>query len=463
MDKWLRLLRYVTSIRSGTDIEGTIAEISENARLRGANVWMLICSAILASIGLDLNSTAVIIGAMLISPLMSPILGVGLGIAIYDRRLLRDSLANLGIATLISILTSAVYFRLSPLGELTAELSARTTPTILDVGVAFFGGVAGIVAGSRRNKTSAIPGVAIATALMPPVCTVGFGLAHLESSIFFGAFYLFFINAFFISLATYLICLFLKFPQKADIDAETSARIRRLIVAFALLATLPSAIIFYGVLQKARFDRGLRNFIEKEIRNDRRQPVRWDVRRDVQPPELRVYTVGDAAKPEEILLLNTKLPNYGLAGLNLKLTALNLSPDDLKKASTEAVNEFSERMRIISLVDEQQENEITRLRAELEELKRKTDPDILLLEEIKRRFPQIVDAKWITNATETTPETQKPILQVAFEPDEAESAVFSTVSGIEKLLRERRPDQHFTVSSIRIETPPLSPPTDSNK
>lgn len=123
MDKWLRLLRYVTSIRSGTDIEGTIAEINENARLRGANVWMLICSAILASIGLDLNSTAVIIGAMLISPLMSPILGVGLGIAIYDRRLLRNSLANLGIATLISILTSAVYFRFSPLGELTAELS----------------------------------------------------------------------------------------------------------------------------------------------------------------------------------------------------------------------------------------------------------------------------------------------------------------------------------------------------
>jgi len=137
MDRWIRFLRYVTSKRGGTDIDGTIAEISNNARFRGSNVWMLICSAILTSIGLDSNSSVVNIGAMLISPLMSPILGVGLGVAIFDRRLLRDSFSSLGIATLIPILTSAAYFRISWLGEMTPELAARTTPTIPDVGGAF--------------------------------------------------------------------------------------------------------------------------------------------------------------------------------------------------------------------------------------------------------------------------------------------------------------------------------------
>lgn len=456
MERWLRLLRYITSIRGGTDIEGTIAEISENARLRGSNVWMLICSAILASIGLDLNSTAVIIGAMLISPLMSPILGVGLGVAIFDRRLLRDSLFNLGIATLISILTSAAYFRISPLGELTPELAARTTPTILDVGVAFFGGVAGIVAGSRQTKTSAIPGVAIATALMPPVCTVGFGLAHLESPIFFGAFYLFFINAFFISLATYLICLVLKFPKKSNIDAGTSVRIRRLIVAFALIVTLPSAIIFYGVLQKARFDRGLRNFIETEVRTDRRQPIRWDIRKDLSPPQLNIYTVGEPAKPDEIIDLAAKLPKFGLNGFDLKITTLNLSPEDLKKASSEVTNQVSERLRIISIVDEQQENEITRLRAELEELRQKTDPDVLLLEEIRRRFPDVVNAEWEKSENASEPQVQQNrVLVVSIKPDVAESAFFSTVSGIEKYIRERRPEEAIKVRARREgEAPP---------
>jgi uncharacterized hydrophobic protein (TIGR00271 family) len=210
MEKWVRFLKLITSIRNGTDVNGTIEEISENAQFRGSNIWMLFCSTLLASIGLDLNSTAVIIGAMLISPLMSPILGVGLGVAIFDKLLLRSAFKSLFIATTISLGTSALYFFVSPLGELTQEIAARTTPTLLDIGVAFFGGVAGIVAGSRLSKTSAIPGVAIATALMPPVCVAGFGIAKTDSSIFLGAFYLFFINAFFISLATYLICVFLR-------------------------------------------------------------------------------------------------------------------------------------------------------------------------------------------------------------------------------------------------------------
>ena len=222
--KTRRLLRSFVSLSKGTEVEGTIADISESVALRGSTVWMLLCSSILASIGLDLNSSAVIIGAMLISPLMSPILGTGLGVAILDRKLLRNSLSNLALATTLSLFTSFVYFLISPFGELTSELSARTTPTILDAAIAFFGGIAGVVAGSRSKKTSAVPGVAIATALMPPVCTAGYGLAKFSSTIFLGAFYLYFLNAFLISLATYLMALWLRFPKRTVLDSGQDSK-----------------------------------------------------------------------------------------------------------------------------------------------------------------------------------------------------------------------------------------------
>ncbi len=179
--------------------------------MRGYSLWILVCSTILASIGLDTNSTAVIIGAMLISPLMSPILSVGLSVAIHDKQVLTRSLQNLLIAVAISLSASVIYFFLSPLGEPTPELQARTFPTLLDLMVALFGGISGIVSISRHEQTNAIPGVAIATALMPPLCTAGFGIATANWNYFFGAFYLFFINAVFISLATYLIVRFLHF------------------------------------------------------------------------------------------------------------------------------------------------------------------------------------------------------------------------------------------------------------
>ncbi|HSA57090.1 MAG TPA: DUF389 domain-containing protein, partial [Gemmatimonadaceae bacterium] len=182
------------SLAAGTDREGTVTRVRADVPLRGTNIWLLICSALLACIGLDTSSAAVIIGAMLISPLMAPILGIGVGVGINDRTLMRSALTSFGGATLASLLTATLYFLVTPLGELTPELRSRTIPTLLDVGVAFFGGVAGIVAGSRREKTVAIPGVAIATALMPPLCTAGFGLASGLFSVFFGAIYLFFIN-----------------------------------------------------------------------------------------------------------------------------------------------------------------------------------------------------------------------------------------------------------------------------
>src|SRR4051812_36699143 len=237
----------ILNLREHTDFEKTKSSISEGIYLRGYNLWMLICSTILASIGLDTNSAAVIIGAMLISPLMSPILGVGLALAIHDKRVLTRSFRNLSIAVVISLASSIVYFFLSPLGEPTSELQARTFPTLLDVLVALFGGIAGIVSISRHEQTNAIPGVAIATALMPPLCTAGFGIATANWNYFFGAFYLFFINAVFISVATYLIARYLRFPVKEFTDIRGQRRYQRWFLFLAIAALAPSIYFLYSV------------------------------------------------------------------------------------------------------------------------------------------------------------------------------------------------------------------------
>ncbi|HNW52428.1 MAG TPA: TIGR00341 family protein, partial [Prolixibacteraceae bacterium] len=173
----------------------TIHSIEKGVDFKGVNVWTLVFAIFIASVGLNVNSTAVIIGAMLISPLMGPIMGLGLSIGIYDFDLLKKSLKNLVVAVFISVVTSAIYFFISPLSEAQSELLSRTTPTIYDVLIALFGGLAGIVAGSTKEKGNTIPGVAIATALMPPLCTAGFGIATGNFLYFIGAFYLFFINA----------------------------------------------------------------------------------------------------------------------------------------------------------------------------------------------------------------------------------------------------------------------------
>lgn len=196
------------------DEDDVVLSIKKNSDFVGANLWTLIFAIFIASIGLNVNSTAVIIGAMLISPLMGPIMGIGLGIGTNDFELVKKGLRNLLIATLISIVASTIYFYITPLHDAQSELLARTTPSIWDVFIAFFGGLAGIVAGTRKEKSNVIPGVAIATALMPPLCTAGFGLASGNFYFFIGAIYLYFINSVFICISTFLIVRFLKFKKK---------------------------------------------------------------------------------------------------------------------------------------------------------------------------------------------------------------------------------------------------------
>lgn len=257
-----RFVRKTASLHEDADIELTISRIEKGVEYRGCNVWILAFAIIVASVGLNVNSTAVIIGAMLISPLMGPIMGLGLAIGINDSILLRKSLKNLLIMVFISIAASTTYFVLSPLSDAQSELLARTTPTIYDVFIAFFGGLAGIVASSRKEERfTVVSGVAIATALMPPLCTAGFGLASLNFSYFIGAFYLFFINSFFIALATFIIVRYLKFPPKVFLDKKKEKNVKKMIYTFTILVIVPSIFMAISMIQETRFNTSVTYFV----------------------------------------------------------------------------------------------------------------------------------------------------------------------------------------------------------
>jgi uncharacterized hydrophobic protein (TIGR00271 family) len=454
LKKTRRFFRLIASLSRDTDAEGTIREISENVTLRGANIWMLVCSAILASIGLDVNSTAVIIGAMLISPLMSPILGVGLSIATSDRKLLKNSLKNLGLATFLSLLTSGLYFLISPLGELTPELAARTTPTILDVGVAFFGGIAGIVSGSRKEKTNAIPGVAIATALMPPICTAGFGLAKMNSTVFLGAFYLFFINSVFIALATYLISVWLRFPKHERVDGEQETRVQWLIIGFTIITIIPSAFIFLNVLNKLRFDRGVKNFINRELRRDEHQPVQWEVVNSTNPRTLKIYTVGRAVTFEEKAALRDSLVKYGIGGLQLKIVQLNVSPDEFERLSSDIETNLAGKVELLQSVEEKRKEEFESLKGEVERLRENAEPDKKILADVLKLFPEIKNIEWEAATTENGADTSNQVrrLLVTYQNGIAEAAKKVINARIIRLAQTNLREENFRIVEQMPET-----------
>ena len=245
--------------------EETIQQISSGVTFHGANLWILVFAIFIASLGLNVNSTAVIIGAMLISPLMGPIVGMGLSVGINDSRLLSRSLKNYLVATTISVITATIYFLLTPLTEAQSELLARTSPTLYDVLIALCGGAAGILALSVGGKGNVIPGVAIATALMPPLCTAGYGLAMGNFSFFFGAFYLFFINTVFIALSTFVGVRMLRFRRKQFVDAARFSKVKRYIIGIVVLTMLPAAYMTVQIIRESVLDSNMRKFTKNEL------------------------------------------------------------------------------------------------------------------------------------------------------------------------------------------------------
>lgn len=248
--------------------EEIISTLRKNVEFKGTNLWALIFAIFIASIGLNVNSTAVIIGAMLISPIMGPIMGVGLGLGIFDSQLIKLSLKNLLIAIIISLLASTLYFYISPLHEAQSELLARTRPTIWDVLIALFGGLAGVIASTRKNISNTVPGVAIATALMPPLCTAGYGLATGNLVYFAGAFYLFIINSVFISISTFLIIRFLGFKPLQLIDEKRQKKIRQTIWYVAILTIVPSLYLAFVFVSEEVFKQKVNHFINSEIKKN---------------------------------------------------------------------------------------------------------------------------------------------------------------------------------------------------
>ena len=266
---WISLKTFIIELldfRHDTDREATIVAIKTDISFKGATAWILICSIFVASVGLNANSTAVVIGAMLISPLMGPILGIGLSIAINDIDTLRKSLINLATMLVLSLLTAFLFFYLFPLSQDNSELLGRVKPDIRDVLIAFFGGLALIIARTKKGTiASVIFGVAIATALMPPLCTAGYGLSQGNFDYFFGAMYLFTINTIFIALATFLVLKILRFPMLKYANSQRRKNIARIATLLALTAMLPAGWTFYDVLQETRYEQDYKTYLELEI------------------------------------------------------------------------------------------------------------------------------------------------------------------------------------------------------
>ncbi|WP_241301768.1 DUF389 domain-containing protein [Burkholderia stabilis] len=303
--------RQYFSLREGQADRDTIdQDLRGGVGLRGTNLWILMSAIFIASIGLDVNSTAVIIGAMLISPLMGPIMGLGYGIGIYDFALIRRSLKTLAIATLISLATSALYFSLSPLTGAHSELLARTSPSIWDVLIALFGGLVGMVGATRSEKTNVIPGVAIATALMPPLCTAGYGLAHGSLAYFAGAFYLFSINCVFIAFATVVVTWVIRAKPVAPVDETMQRRVRRFVLAAVVLTAVPSVILAVRLVTQEVFNARADQFIKAELS----LPLSVVANRHVDPRTRVIEATLDQAMLDR---LADKLPAYGLPNSRL--------------------------------------------------------------------------------------------------------------------------------------------------
>jgi uncharacterized hydrophobic protein (TIGR00271 family) len=342
-------LRERLALISGTDVEGTEQRIEDGIPVRGERAWLLVCSCLLASIGLDVGSAAVIIGAMLISPLMSPILGVGLSVAIADRALLTKAVRELALATLVTLVVSTLYFMLSPLAEPTAEEIARTTPTLLDVGVALFGGIAGIVAGSRRDQSLALPGVAIATALMPPLCTAGFGLATGRPAFFFGALYLYVINAIFIALATFVIARFLQFPLRTFTNPESRLREIRIVGIVAAVAVLPSLWFLYTTVTAARERRRVDQFLTAEVAPRGGEVLRWENVPSGDSINVKIYLAGQRLESATVDSLRLLMPGYGLERIGLEVVQSDISARDLERLQTDVQSGMSGILKTLEL------------------------------------------------------------------------------------------------------------------
>ena len=373
----MSFFRHLLNLHDGEEKkEKVIEDIISNISFRGANLWILACAILIASIGLNVNSTAVIIGAMLISPLMGPIVGAGFALATYDFDLLKKTGRSLLIATFVSLLVSFIYFYISPFKDAQSELLARTSPTIYDVLIAFFGGVVGAISLTRQEKGNPIPGVAIATALMPPLCTAGFGLATGNLSYFLGAFYLYSINCFFIGIATFLIIKYLKYTPKNTGNEKLNQRLRYVITSLVILITTPSLYLAYTLFQEKRFHENVAHYITTEFENNGYTIIYKRIRYNASPKTIELAFLDKKFSDEEEKNLQNNLRKFNISNTEL---IIRQKESDI---SQEILSEINKNKASLSNKD----IKINQLKEELAQYKY-TDPTFA--KEIEVLFPNI--------------------------------------------------------------------------
>ncbi len=365
--------------------------MEDNTVISGSNMWILIMAIFIASIGLNVNSTAVIIGAMLISPLMSGILTMGYSLATFDLTLLRKAFNRFGIQVIISLIASTLYFAVSPLTVATSEMIARTSPTLWDVLIALFGGIAGGIGNTRKKKSNVIPGVAIATALMPPLCTTGYGLATGQLRFIAGAFYLFVINTLFIMLSAAFITKLMRIPTHKITDTKKERRIQRFVILITILTIIPSVLIGAYKVYETVMEQNLSSYLDNSFTFSDTKVVQSQM--DVMNREISLSLVGTQISDDVIGVLEKDLGNYGLENYKLTITQNKSVTNDTSDQITIALQEQT----IESLqkqLDEQEKN-IKEQQKKIDEMQSSADskPDMKeLSEKAAAIFTEISDS-----------------------------------------------------------------------
>lgn len=368
----------------------TVDAIVSGIEFKGTNLWVLIFAIFVASLGLNMNSIPVIIGAMLISPLMGPIMGIGLGLGITDLELIKRSFKNLAVATVFGMLTSCLYFLISPIDEARSELLARTTPTIYDVLIAFFGGMAGIIATGSKEKGNVIPGVAIATALMPPLCTSGYGLATAQWNFFFGAFYLYMINCVYIGFATWLGVRILKLPRKPAEDTNKRRNLVRWISVLVLVTAMPSLYITWKILKENILEAQVQSFVTQQFDFPSTQVLNKQIVTKDKQKTLEVSLIGQNVPQDSINIISARMPFYGLKDIRLRVVQ-GYEPGASVNEQVLTSNIMQDLLKHNQQVVDRQRQTIDSLRTGLMGYQRLDSIGMVIAPEMKVIFPQVTD------------------------------------------------------------------------
>ena len=380
-------IRVIANISDHIDTDAATRSIRSNVSFRGPNVWILAFSIIIASVGLNVNSTAVIIGAMLISPLMGPIIGIGLGLGVNDTKLIRVGLKNLIVMVGISLIASTLYFLLTPLKLANpTELLARTNPTIYDVIIALFGGAAGLLEISRKEKGTVLSGVAIATALMPPLCTAGYGLATGTFKYFFGALMLFIINGVFIIIATYVMSKILGFQEYEFQDQKTAKRTRTLVTLVVILVAVPSILSAMRMIKSNTFQQNASSFVADNRMLSSGYIYDYEVDTH-KGGRISLYIAGSMLDDADKEKLKSSARDHGIDPERISFFEHQIVPGEDRSADKLVKDIYERTDSEIS----KREAEIRVLENELTKYRQQEIPYLQISRELTSQFPQVKD------------------------------------------------------------------------